>query len=397
MKKTVKRAAAAILSAVLMASVLAGCGSSTVNPADYGSTVIATMGDEKIYLDEANMYLRSDQYYYEMMYTYMYGTNDIWGMQVTNTSTMADNLRESVMSVLRQTRILCSHAEELGVSLSEEDMAKVEQSVTNSLEQSDANLLAAINLEHDRLVEIFAKNALANRVWEAMVASVDTNVSDEEARCVGASYVRVTEPVPAAGESRTAAEGETQGESQPEETRTAKMIAQEVYDAVRGGDSLLTAASAQGLTPSVATYFTGDTFAEGTLGAHALAMEEGAAQLFEIENDGWYVMVLTTKLDREATDAKKESIVTERRAEAFEAQYTQWQEAAPEFKVEEKIWKTVPLDAVFVIPEETTAAEETTGASEETTAAAGMETSSGEPAATDGETAGGSGETTAAR
>lgn len=369
MRKFVKNMLAAALAAVLAVSVLAGCGSA-VKPADYATTVVATLGDEKIYLDEANFYLRSDQYYNEMMYTYVYGTADIWNMQVQAGVTLADNLRESTMTVLRQTYILCSHAEELGISLSDADMAKVEDTVDRSLEQSDSALLEIINMDRDRMIEVVARNALANRVWEAVVAEADTNISDEEARCVSASYVKVTEP---AAEDETKAEGEEETETKP-----AKVTAQEIYDAVRGGSTLQEAASAQSLTAATNTYFTGDTFEEGTLGARALSMEEGAAELFQIEGDGWYVMVLNSAMDETATASKKESMIQERQAEVFNARYAQWQEASPEFVVDEKVWKAVPFNTIFTVPETTAAPTDST---EETTAG---ET----PAETAAETAG---------
>lgn len=354
MKKFVKNMLAGAMAAVLAVSVLTGC-SSSVKPADYATTVVATLGDEKIYLDEANMYLRSNQYYYEMMYTYMYGTSDIWDMEIATGVTMADSLRENTMATLRQTYILCSHAEELGVSLSDADMAKVEQAADESLEQSDATLLEAINMSRDRIIEVIAKNALANRVWEAVVAAADTNVSDEEARCVGASYVKVTEPA---------------ADDEEEETKSAKVTAQEIYDAVRGGSTLSEAAEAAGLTATSASYFTGDTFDEGTLGAKALSMEEGAVELFEIEDDGWYVMVLDSALDEDATASKKESIISERQTEVFNAKYAEWQEASPAFKVVDKVWESVPMDPVFVAEEETAAEETTAGetSAEETSA-----------------------------
>ena len=360
---------------VLGVTLLAGCGSA-VKPEAYATTPVATVGDETIYLDEANFYLRSDQYYYEMMYSYMYGTSEIWDMEVSAGVTMADNLREGVLTTLRQTYILCSHADELGVSLSEADMAKVEQTIDNSLEQSDPELLKLVNMSRERMIEVMAKNALANRVWEAVAAAADTNVSDEEARCVGASYVQV----------REAAEGESQAEGEePAQTVSAKVKAQEIYDAVRGGSTLTDAAAAYELTPTTVTYFTGDTFEEGSLGAHALAMAEGESALFEIEGMGWYVMVLNSTMDEAATSSRRDSIIAERQAEVFDATYAGWQDAV-EFSVDEKVWKSVPFGTIFVMP----TAEETTAGAEETTAAA----ESGTTAAA--ETPAGSGEDTTA-
>lgn len=367
-------AAAAVF--VLGVALLAGCGSA-VRPEAYATTPVATVGDETIYLDEANFYLRSDQYYYEMMYSYMYGTSDIWNMEVSAGVSMADNMRESVLATLRQTYILCGHAQELGVSLSEADLAKVEETVDNSLEQSDPALLERMNMSRERMIEVISRNALANRVWEAVVAAADTNVSDEEARCVGASYVLVSETAAA----ETQAEGEAAGDA-----ASPKVTAQEIYDAVRGGSSLADAAALYALTPARGTYFVGDTFEEGSLGAHALALSEGESELFKVDGTGWYVMVLDSEMDEAATDSRRDSIIAERQAAVFNETYPAWQEAVA-FTVDEKVWKAVPFDTIFVIPtaEETTAGDGTAAADGETAADGGAE-SGAEGSAADGGT-----------
>ena len=66
MKRFCKKMWAAAAVFVLAVSLLAGCGSA-VKPEAYATTPVATVGEETIYLDEANFYLRSDQYYYEMI------------------------------------------------------------------------------------------------------------------------------------------------------------------------------------------------------------------------------------------------------------------------------------------------------------------------------------------
>ena len=219
--KVAKKLLAVVLAAVLSVSVLAGCGTS-VKPENYGTTVVATYGDENIYLDEANMYLRAEQYYYEYIYTYMYGMTDIWNQQVTEGVTMKSAVLESVMSMVRQIYVLKDQAAKMGISLSVADKAKVEETVAGVLKDSAPELIKAYNLSRERMIEIYENNAIANLVWEALVADVDTNVADEDARCVGVSYVLVNE-------------GNVKDQTK----------AQEIYDAVKGGATLEEAAKAQ--------------------------------------------------------------------------------------------------------------------------------------------------------
>lgn len=351
--KVAKKLLAVVLAAVLSVSVLAGCGTS-VKPENYGTTVVATYGDENIYLDEANMYLRAEQYYYEYIYTYMYGMTDIWNQEVTAGVTMKNAVLESVMSMLRQIYVLKDQAAKLGITLSDADKAKVEETVAGVLKDSAPELVKAYNLSRERMIQIYENNAIANLVWEALVADVDTNIPDEDVRCVGASYVLVSEPDLKAEPK----------EGEEVDARPAKAKAQEIYDAVKGGATLEDAAKELKLTATKSAYFVGDKYEEKTLGFKAIGMKEGEVAIFELEEGkGWYVMVLDSLMDEEATQSKKDSVIAERQAEMFKTKYAELEKASAAFTVDEKVWQNVSMATIFVVPEvETTAAETTEAA-----------------------------------
>jgi foldase protein PrsA len=327
-------------------SALTGC-SSSVKPETYDTTVVATLGDEKIYLDEAVMYLRFDQNYYEMMYSYFYGSTDIWDMEVQTGLTMEDNLKNSEMQVLRQIYILCSHAEEMGVALSEADEAAIEESVDSILSSSSTTLLESIGMSRDRMIEVYEKNALANLVYQAVVAQIDTEVSEDEIRCVGVSYVMLAV-------SSDSDEDSTETE-EDENVQSPETTMETIYRAVEDGTSLEEAAAVYDLTPVETTFFVGDTYDEGSLGATALSMEEGECQLIQIEGDGWYLIQLDTLRDEDATESMRESILSDREDALFEEVYSQWQEESPSFSVVSKVWKAVPMTTVYGVDEETEA------------------------------------------
>lgn len=376
MKKLTKRIAALVLGMGLAVSALTGCGS-TVKIEDYGTTVVATLGDENIYLDEAVMYLRFEQSYYEMMYTYFYGSTDIWNMEIQTGLTMEDSLKTSEMQILRQTYILCSHAEELGVSLSEADLALIEETVDELRENSTDVLLESIGMDRDRMVEVYQKNALANLVYQAVIDQVDTEVTEDEIRCVGVTYVKAEEPDAAESEDE---EDTEESELTPEETIQA------IYEAVESGLKLDVVAEDYGLSTTTQTYFVGDTYEEGSLGAAALSMAEGEMQIIRIEDDGWYLLVLDTLRDETATESKRESVIAARQTALFEETYGQWQENSAEFKVNEKIWNAVPMTTVYVAATAEATEAETAGQETEAETVAGTEAQETEAAET--ETAG---------
>lgn len=345
MKRFAKKLLAAALAAVLSVSVLAGC-SSSVKPEDYANTVVATYGDEKIYLDEVNMYLRAEQYYYEYIYTYLYGMTDIWDQEITTGVTMKNSVQESVMSMVRQLYVLKEHAESLGLSLSAEDVAKIEETVDSVLAESDDVLVASYNLSRERMIEIYTTNAMANLAWEALVADIDTDIPEESIRCVGVSYVLVEEP------DLDSEETESSEETEEVDGRPAKAKAQEIYDAVKGGATLEDAAAELDLTVTETAFFVGGTYEENTLGYKAIGMTEGAIDIFELEDgEGWYVMVLDTLKDEEATESKRETIISERQTEMFTTKYAELEKASAAFTVDEKVWGSVSMDALIVVSE----------------------------------------------
>ncbi len=362
-----KRILTVILSAALSVSVLAGC-SSAISASEYSTTVAATLGDTPIYLDEALYYLRSDQYYYEWLYTMVYGTADIWDMEISTGLTMADSMRNDTMTALRQTYILMSHAEEMGVALSDSDMEKIEAEVDEVLESSDEKLLESMGADRDRLIEIYSNNAIANLVWKAVADTADLDIDDEEVRCVGVSYVLVAEE-----EDEDSDEDETAA-NEDEDSASLKVIAQEVFDLVRAGETIDDAAAEYDLTAESTSYFVGDTYDEGSLGATALDMSEGEVRLIRTEDEeGWYVVYLDSEMDETATQSKRAAIVTERQDAVFEAQYAVWQDESEEFSVVSKVWDNISFETIYFEEEEDEAAVEEDETAEETEEESGTE------------------------
>ena len=230
------------------------------------------------------------------------------------------------MSMIRQIYVLKDHAASLGLTLSDEDLAKIETTVDSVLAESEDVLIEAYNLTRERMIEIYKNNALANLAWEALVADVDTNVPDEDVRCVGASYVFV------------------------EETDVkAKENAQKIYDAVKGGATLEDAVKDQELTVTESAYLAGNEYEENTLGHKAVGMQEGEVAMFELtEGEGWYVMVLDTLMDEEATQSQRDSVIAERQAEMFNEKYPELEKASATFTVDEKVWQNITMGSFFV-------------------------------------------------
>lgn len=335
-----------LLAVLLTAGSLAGCGRTKVKLEDYPTTVVATFGDTKIYLDEANFMARTNQYSSELYYTmYRYTMN--WSDDIGTGTTYETYTKTSVMSAIYQGYVLKAKAEELGLTLDEDDLAKVEEAVTSTMDTMDENLREAVNITEDRLKEIITNNALAMKAYEYAIKDVDTEVSDEEAAQRSIKYILVRDE---------------------EDAEAAKALAEDLEARVKAGEDMSAMADEyDNCSYITATY--GDGEYDNTIGNFGRTLKTGETGSVYQDGYGWYVVNCIAEFDEEATENEKPTIVNQRKSELFQEVYAEWLKDMPEFKVDEKVWAQITFDkALFEVPETTS------GAADETTAAAGDET-----------------------
>ena len=378
MKKKHCAGAAALLSLVLGLGSLVGC-SKTVKTEDYATTVVATFGDEKIYLDEANFLAKSEQYLMESYYSMITGTVDFWSYDVGNGKTIEETTKEGVMARILQTRILDSKAEEYGISLSEDDEAKIEEAITQYKENLQDGAFEKMGGTDELLSKVYHGNALANRVYEYMVADIDTNVDRDEQRQVKVSYLKfdktqtqdeTSTETESESETETAAESasETETESETayedtEEYAEMEQLAEQAVADLKSGESMddvkadLEADDTLTVTQKTETF--GKTDYDNAFGTASFDLQTGEYATAYVEEDGWYVIYCEEYEDEAATDDAVQSVLKTRKSDMFNTKYEQLKSEAPKFKVNEDVWATVTMSpALYEIPE-TTAADET--------------------------------------
>ncbi len=353
MKKLLRKLAP-VAAAALLLGTAAGCGRTRVTLETYPDTVVATLGDTKIYLDEANYMARSNQYMMEYSYT-MYGMDPagMWQADLGTGTTYEAYSKQSVMAGIYQTYVLKAKAEELGLALSEDELKKVDESVSQIMESMDESVKEATNITEERLKEFVTDNALAMKAYEEAIKDVDTEVSDEEAAQHIIRYVLVKD-----GEDAGAAETQ----------------AEEIKARVEGGENSEEAMKAIAEENENFSYMTntyGDGDIDNEVGNLGLSLKTGETGSVHQEGYGWYVVYCVTDFDRDATDREKPDIVRKRQSERFQTVYAGWVEEAPSFKVDEKVWSQITFDTNLYKLPETAAPSETSGESETQTEEAG--------------------------
>ncbi len=236
--RRIKRVMALGLGAALSVSTLTGCYT-TVKDDNYDTTVVATFGDENIYLTEVNYYLKMLQVTYDYYYDYFYSTyygftskEDFYeytGLTSDGTSTW-DAMKEDAMGMVQQTYILCSFADEYDISLSDEDLELVDEAVEEFMTETDSGIIEACKIDEESLTEIYERNALANRVYEYLVSDIDTEVNEEDYRYTQVSYLAITEAEEDADTSDNDEEEADEETEEEEEAVDLEAYAEEVLE-----------------------------------------------------------------------------------------------------------------------------------------------------------------------
>ena len=410
MKKLWNKAAAAVLAASLAVGMTA-CGQEEiqVDPEKYPETAVATVGDEKIYLDEANYILRGQQYSMESLYTMMGYTNEtLWSQYADQeqTVTMEEYLKQMVLTELIQTYVLNQEAEELGITLSEEDEEKIQARIEDD-QTLEEEFLEASGFTEELARKVYTNNALALRVYEKLVEDVDTNVDEEEFRHVKVEYLYLKDE---ADESASSTASETESETEEVETETEESAeasaeaetteaaeteseSQETEESTENpnADGSLTEADAEvvlakledlqdvnevyeeleeqfdGRLSKIESNSVGKTETEDNeLFAEIYEMKNGEFKKVHIENKGWYIIHCLDDNDPEGKQADIDQEIENRKGELFTEKYEEILADGPEVKVEYAVWNGMKLagEVVFVAPTTESSTEGETGTAE---------------------------------
>ncbi len=375
-----KRFLAGSLAAVMTLGMVTGCTSVRKSDLsdDYSEVAAATYGDETIYLDEVNYYLRNKQFMYEYYYT-MYGMTDIW-----SSDTMQDSLREEVMAVIYQTRVLCDHAEDYNVELTDDDKELVAESVDSIINgEGNEAFLEIAGADEEMLTNLLTKNALANKVYNAIISETEITATEEDVRQNSISYLLLAEPET---EDGTEEETDAADETEEETVYYTEADANDVLKKIQDGAAIADVGEEYGIDVAE-TNFGVNEEQTSEFGKAAAALKKGESAVAYVEGEGWYVMVCDSENDEDATATAYEDAVEEEKAAHFTEVYEGLEKA--KFKVNEKVIETLDIAGtpVYGVEEETESETETAeGESASAESESESETAEGESETAESET-----------
>lgn len=333
MGKFSKRAATAAVAGVLAIASLTGCSRSMNNDA-----VVAEVGDESIPLGVANFYARLQQAQYETYYAGMLGTtgDEMWTQEVEKGTTYEDTTKKSILKSLEDMYLLKQHTADYKVELNDDDEKAISKAAEAFAKDNTAAGKETVSGYKKYVTEFLELATIQSKMDAPMKEGVDEEVSDEEAAQKSMQYVLFSY-------TKTSDDGTSESKTMSDDEKAAlKEKAQNFADTLKtdGGD--MDAAAKEGdLEVQTASFDSESTTPTEAVvkAADALEKEGDVTGIIESDN-GIYVAKLTSLLDREATDAKKDSIVEERKQKQYDSLLKKWRKDT-DIKEHKRVWKKV--------------------------------------------------------
>ena len=327
-----KRAVVLLLAGLLAAGSLTGCGSLE------DSDVVATVNDTDITAGVANFYARYTQAQYETYYAGYMG-DDMGSGDGEEGETYQDTVKDSILESLENMYLMEEHMDEYEVSLSDEEKNSIKEAASQFDESNGLAEKEKVSGTTDTVERILELLTIQKKVQDAVEAGAGTEVSDEEAAQKSMQYVTFS--------FTTTDEEGNSVDLTDEEKEELKATAESFAAGAAGAADFAAYATEQGQTSQDATFDAESATLPTQLVEAADALGEGETTGVVEGDNGYYVARVTSLLDREATDAKKQEIVSERQQELMDETIAGWREDA-DIEVHERVWDKIEFTTLTV-------------------------------------------------
>lgn len=348
MKEMTKKTAVVAMAGIMAAGMLTGCGEKKLD----GSKTVATVDGTKIPLGVVSLSVREGQMQTEAMYrSYMGGSDfDIWDTEAEKGKTYGEQAVEESLKDVELMYIMKAKAADYDVELTDEDEKAIAEAAASFMEANSEETIADLAVTEDQVKTYLELQTYKQKIHDPIIADVDKNVSDEEAQQSSFEYVSVST-----------------ADLSDDEIKEKKEDAQKILDGLKAdpdGDFSEIAKSVDDSYSSLSGTFDANETSEdedtddedadedsssysGTYPEEVIdvlrTLDDGEVASDIIETDtAYYVVKLDKKDDEEATETKKESIISTREQTLYTDTTEKWLDDA-DIKEEKKVLKTLKV------------------------------------------------------
>lgn len=339
MNRFAKTIALTGLVVALGTTTLTGCGD-TLD----GSKTVAACKDEKVTVGTANMLLRMNQAQMASYYAMFGGsTAGIWDQEGEDGKTYGENTKDDVMEQIHNMVLLKQHAADYDVTISEEEQQKIKDAAAKFMESNSEETIEKLAVSQSDIEKVLEYYTYQNKMFDPMTADVDTNVEDSEAAQSKITYcsVSIEDKEDDEGNAVALTDEEKQEKKDQAQEILDKLNAQE--DPAQADMDALAKEVDETLASTVRTFGSDDTSLDDKLKEAVKDLSDGQVAPAVVEGEkAFYVVRMDKVLDEESTQSKKDSIVSDRKQEAYDKLLEDWGKE-DKLTVEKSVWKKVKL------------------------------------------------------
>lgn len=323
----------AVLLLILGCVTVSGCGTKVVLTTGFGKEDVFVIGDTKCTLPEMNVYLTDIQGQYENVYG-----DGIWDAQLDGV-TLEDNVKDTVLARIAQVKTMYLLAVSKGVVLSEEEKSAVEEAANVYYSGLDDEQKEYLGVTRELLVQMYTEYALADMVYDAVIADINPEISDDEARTVLVQHIYFATGV-------TDAAGNFVMFTQDQKAELYN-LAMEVKKRAENGEDFEALAVEYSSSSSLELSLGRDTM-DPAIEKEVFSLAKGEISSIVETETGLLIFKCVSTLDREQTEANKIVLVEKRRQEAFKSEYDSFVNGLVK-NLNNELWDSISLNRDFDI------------------------------------------------
>lgn len=309
-----KKLLAVILSVVCMLSFTA-CGKEK----EFEENVIYEFGDSAVTYGEFYIYAKT----VEEDYRQAYGSG-VWSLELSTDegkSTLREVTIEDIISSINRVKVLVAQAEDMKISLSENEKAEAENTAGTFYKGLTEKDREETEITKALTVQVIEENMIAEKVYEQVLSEHEFEISEEEARMTS-FYDMVFECYQVKKDGTVKEYSEEKKAAQLEKANNAlTSLAKEEdasYELIVDKYNLeYSSAYTMSRTQLIEEY--GESIAE-----KILALSDGEISKVIESEYGYHIFKMLKAKDDELTKKNKEEIVTKQQKEYFATVYEDW-------------------------------------------------------------------------
>lgn len=341
-----KRALILALAGIIVGS-LTGCGSLK------DTDVVAEVGNQEITAGEANFYARYVQAQYETYYSAYLGGDDMWTKEGSDGKTYEESVKSTILDELENMLVLEKHMKDYDVSLTKAEKKAVSDAAAEFVKGNSEKKRAKVSGTKENAKRIMMLMTIEQKMRSAIEADADTNVSDDEAAQKSMQYVMFSYK-----KSSDSSQDSSETVSDKEK-KEIKQKAETFAEGAKKADDFSAYATEQGQEAQTATFDADSTSPSADVIKAADKLEEGGTTDVIETEEGCYVARVTSLLDRDATDQKKQSIISDRQTKLYEKTEKKWKKKE-DITVHKNVWKKIDFTKLSVKTKVDASTEDTT-------------------------------------